>query len=177
MRTQDLEYRDAAGKRYVGFLAAPDKPSGPAVLVAHNAPGVSDFERGIARRLAGLGYVALCADYVGDGDVVAPADIPARLELPVVLVVGLRLGCLNHALLTVEAMQARGLYLAGWVANRIDPTMARATENLQALRARIKAPLLGTVRYKQNQQASQVARMLDIGQLDVRLRARSGRRS
>ncbi len=111
------------------------------------------------------------------GGALSAADIPARLGLPVVLVVGLRLGCLNHALLTVEALQARGLYLAGWIANRIDPAMARATENLQTLRARIKAPLLGTVRHVQNPQAAQLARMLDIHRLDARLKALSDKHS
>jgi dienelactone hydrolase len=78
LETRDLEYRDADGKRYVGFLARPDRPTGPAVLVAHNAPGVTDFERGVARRLAELGYVALSADYVGDGDVLTMESIGAR---------------------------------------------------------------------------------------------------
>jgi dethiobiotin synthetase len=76
-------------------------------------------------------------------------------------------------LLTVEALRARGLFLAGWVANRIDPAMARTTENLQTLRARIKAPLLGTVRHVQNPQAAQLARMLDFRRLEARLKALS----
>lgn len=78
MNTRDLEYRDAAGKRYVGFLARPEQPSGAAVLLAHNAPGVSDFERGVARRLAALGYVVLCADYNGDGEVLTMQAIQPR---------------------------------------------------------------------------------------------------
>ena len=71
--------------------------------------------------------------------------IPKRLGLPVILVVGLRLGCLNHALLTQEAIEAEGLALAGWVANRIDPAMARAEENIAALGQRLRAPLLADV--------------------------------
>lgn len=73
------------------------------------------------------------------------ADLAVRLGLPVVLVVGMRLGCLNHALLTAEAIARRGLELAGWVANRIDPAMARFEDNLDTLRARLAAPLLGVV--------------------------------
>lgn len=73
--------------------------------------------------------------------------IPKRLGLPVIVVVGLRLGCLNHALLTQEAIEAEGLALAGWVANRIDPAMARAEENIAALRQRLRAPLLADVPY------------------------------
>ena len=70
------------------------------------------------------------------------ADLAVALGLPVVLVVGLRLGCLNHALLTAEAIAARGLPLAGWVANRIDPAMDAADDNIAYLRAHLPAPLL-----------------------------------
>lgn len=73
------------------------------------------------------------------------ADLAVRLGLPVVLVVGMRLGCLNHALLTAEAIARRGLVLAGWVANRIDPDMPVFEENVAALAARIAAPCLGVV--------------------------------
>ena len=73
------------------------------------------------------------------------ADLAVALALPVILVVGLRLGCINHALLTAEAIAARGLTLAGWVANQVDPEMARRDENIAALRARLNAPLLGVV--------------------------------
>ena len=73
------------------------------------------------------------------------ADLAEQLGLPVILIVGMRLGCINHALLTEQAIAARGLKLAGWIANRIDPDMSRFEENLAALKARIKAPLLGIV--------------------------------
>ncbi len=79
MKTSELEYRGREGNRYVGYLAMPDRPDGPAVLLAHNAPGVSDFERTIAQRLAGLGYVVLCADYIGDGEMLAMEAIGPRL--------------------------------------------------------------------------------------------------
>ena len=73
------------------------------------------------------------------------ADLAQALQLPVVLVVGMRLGCLNHALLTAEAISARGLTLAGWVANQIDPDMAAQQENLLFLQRRLGAPLLAKV--------------------------------
>lgn len=73
------------------------------------------------------------------------ADLAVALALPVVLVVGLRLGCLNHALLTAEAIRADGLQLAGWVANTVDPAMACRDENIATLRQRLAAPLLGVV--------------------------------
>lgn len=73
------------------------------------------------------------------------ADLAQALGLPVLLVVGLRLGCLNHALLSAEAIRARGLTLAGWVANRIDPGMAAADDNIAFLRQRLGAPLLADI--------------------------------
>jgi dethiobiotin synthetase len=73
------------------------------------------------------------------------ADLAMVLALPVVLVVGLRLGCLNHAMLTAEAIRADGLQLAGWVANTVDPAMACRDENIETLRQRLGAPLLGVV--------------------------------
>jgi len=74
-------------------------------------------------------------------------DLAKALALPVVLVVGLRLGCLNHALLTAEAIAARGLLIAGWVANQIDPEMSRFAENLATLDQLLLAPRLGMVAY------------------------------
>src|SRR5574343_290380 len=73
------------------------------------------------------------------------ADLAVKLDLPVILVVGMRLGCINHALLTVEAIASRGLTLAGWVANRIDPAMARFEENRNTLERLLPAPRLGSV--------------------------------
>lgn len=73
------------------------------------------------------------------------ADLAVDLNLPVILVVGMRLGCLNHTLLTVEAIAARGLLLAGWVANCIDPAMSHLDENLETLQTLLPEPLLGVV--------------------------------
>jgi dethiobiotin synthetase len=71
------------------------------------------------------------------------ADLARRLGLPVVLVVGLRLGCLNHALLTAESVVSRHLPWAGWVGNHIEPAMPYAAENVAALHARLPGPCLG----------------------------------
>lgn len=78
------------------------------------------------------------------------ADLAVALDLPVILVVGVRLGCINHALLTAEAIQARGLRLAGWVANTVEPHMQLRQENVVALKERINAPLLGVVPHVAN---------------------------
>ena len=67
-------------------------------------------------------------------------DVPRRLGVPVLLVVGIRLGCLNHALLSARAIRERGVRSAGWVANRIDPRMARADDNVAELAQRLGAP-------------------------------------
>lgn len=79
------------------------------------------------------------------------ADLACALRFPVVLVVGMRLGCLNHALLTAEAICARGLTIAGWVANHIDALMERADANVATLNARLArygAPLLARVAHR-----------------------------
>lgn len=73
------------------------------------------------------------------------ADVAVALNIPVILVVGIKLGCINHALLTVEAIQARSLTLAGWVANQIEPEMPMIDENLATLKQRISAPCLSVV--------------------------------
>lgn len=96
------------------------------------------------------------------GDDRSAADLAVALDLPVILVVGLRLGCINHALLTAEAIAARGLTLAGWVANRIDPAMARSAENLATLETLLPAPLLGVVPYGPEGGAAGAARYLKL---------------
>lgn len=73
------------------------------------------------------------------------AQLAQQLNLPVILVVGLRLGCINHALLTAEAIRARGLHLAAWIANTVDPHMLYQQENIDAIQQRIGAPLLGHI--------------------------------
>jgi dethiobiotin synthetase len=76
------------------------------------------------------------------------ADVPRLLNIPVLLVVGIRLGCINHALLSAEAIRADGLHLAGWVANELEPDMPAAEENVATIAALIGAPLIGRVRWQ-----------------------------
>jgi dethiobiotin synthetase len=90
------------------------------------------------------------------------ADLARALGLPVVLVVGMRLGCLNHALLGSAAIIAAGLPLVGWVAAPIDPAMALAEENIAALQARIPAPLLGRIPQLPAWDAGRIGESLDI---------------
>lgn len=84
---------------------------------------------------AGGFHVPLSATLTG-------ADLACALGLPVILVVGLRLGCLNHAVLTAEAIRGRGLLLAGWVANEIDPQMDARDDNIRYLQHQMQAPML-----------------------------------
>lgn len=72
-------------------------------------------------------------------------EVALALELPVIVVVGLRLGCINHALLTKLAVESHGARFAGWVANTIDPAMARAKENLESLARLLGEPPLAVV--------------------------------
>lgn len=120
-------------------------------LAAHEA----GTEISLRRIVDGCRSLEMLADQViveGVGGWLAPlgrtatvADMAAVLQLPVVLVVGMRLGCLNHALLTASLIGESRLPFAGWVANCIDPEMERLSENIQTLRDRLDAPLLGVV--------------------------------
>lgn len=89
------------------------------------------------------------------------ADFARDLGAPVILVVGLRLGCINHALLTAESIAARGLKLAAWVANTVDGTMLQHGENLATLKALLPAPCLGAVPRLQEPTPSAVVSFLD----------------
>jgi dethiobiotin synthetase len=95
------------------------------------------------------------------------AELPGLLGMEVLLVVGLRLGCLNHALLTVEAIAARGYRLAGWIGNSIDPAFARRDANIATLTAMIAAPCLGIVPWLENPRVATAAAAL-AGALGLR---------
>lgn len=94
------------------------------------------------------------------------SDLAQALDLPVILVVGVRLGCISHALLTAEAIAQDGLQLAGWVANIIDPKTSRLEENLATLAERLPAPCLGRVPTLKSPTASAVAEYLQLDLLD-----------
>ena len=101
------------------------------------------------------------------GEQATLADLPIALDLPVILVVGVRLGCINHALLTAEAIARDGLRLAGWVANVLDPQTSRLDDNLRTLTERLAAPCLGRVPRLEQAGAAAVARHLDISLLGL----------
>lgn len=89
-----------------------------------------------------------------------PSDWPSRID--VILVVGMKLGCLNHALLTQEALLADGLTIAGWVANQVDPHMAFIDDNLDSLKQIMTGPFLGYVPYLAKPTAINAARYLQM---------------
>ena len=93
------------------------------------------------------------------------ADLAQCLGLPVILVVGMRLGCLNHALLTAHAIRARRIRLAGWIANHIDPAMDVVEDNIAALADRLDAPLLGEIEFSPSPDPQRAASMLDLSKL------------
>jgi dethiobiotin synthetase len=157
---------DAAGRnddveniRAASNLVLPPDIVNPYCFKAAVAPHIAAAEEGIA---IDFGHIrSCCATAMAQADLVIvegvggfrvplgshgdSADLAVALGLPVILVVGMRLGCISHALLTAEAIAARGLSIAGWVANRIDPAMARFDENLATLQTLLEAPLLGVV--------------------------------
>jgi len=93
------------------------------------------------------------------------ADLAVHWQMDVVLVVGMRLGCLNHALLTVESVERRGLNLRGWVANSIDPGFERVTENISSLENRISAPCLGIFAFEPQADLETLAQALAVDAL------------
>ncbi len=83
------------------------------------------------------------------------SDLAKALNVPVVLVVGIRLGCINHALLTAQAIHTDGAKLAGWVANVVDPDMLFIDDNIAAIETRIAAPCLARIPYQRDAVGSQ----------------------
>ncbi len=152
----------------------------PVCLRSAVAPHIAAAEEGVSIDLPalteGFGKLASRANRVlveGVGGFRVPlgasfdsADLAAALGLPVLMVVGLRLGCINHALLTAEAISARGLTLAGWIANRpTGDSMSRETENIETLRQLIPAPCIGVLPHSRTAAAEETASALDIALL------------
>lgn len=123
------------------------EPIAPHLAAAHAGIAIDgDRCREAYRRLAACSEVVVVE---GAGGAMVPLgarfdmlDLACGFGVPVLLVVGIRLGCLNHALLSALAIRARGLALAGWVANRVDPAMPEADANVATLQAALSAPLL-----------------------------------
>lgn len=98
------------------------------------------------------------------------ADLAKNLQLPVILVVGIRLGCLNHALLTFEAIVRDGLPVAGWVANCMDADMPALQENIESLRTRLPVPCLAVVPFLAEASPALVAEHFAVDSVEKLLR-------
>src|SRR5690606_25919757 len=94
------------------------------------------------------------------------SDLVRLLDIPVLLVAGVRLGCINHALLSAEAIRADGVRLLGWIANEVDPRMPSIDDNVRGIEERIDAPLLGRIGWLEgNEPVAAAAACLDINRL------------
>lgn len=186
-RNEDAEKLAAAATVAVPpELATPFLLREPAAphLVARREGVVLDIERVVG----GFHDIASLADVTiveGVGGFRVPldedrdtGDLAGALGLPVILVVGMRLGCLSHALLTAEAIAACGLRMAGWIANTVDPDMRLLDANIATLRDRLRrrhgAPLLGTIPRLPTASGDEAAAWIDVAPLVAAARATAG---
>lgn len=171
-RNEDVDILAASGS-----LALPPGVANPYLLREAAAPHIAAGLEGVqitqARIMESFGMAlkasgALVVEGVGGfrvplADGFDTADMAQAMGLPLVLVVGLRLGCLSHALLTAEAITARGLTLAGWVGNCIDLDFAHQGGNVAALADLLPGPLLGVVPWKASPTVTHAAEYVDFG--------------
>ena len=177
---QGMTNSDALQLQAVASHALPYQQVNPVALEPAIAPHIAANEAGkrlSASRLTGFcrGLSLLPVDLVvieGAGGWRVPineretlANVACELNCAVIVVVGMRLGCLNHTLLTVEAIRRDGLKIAGWVANIIDPDMPRLNENIDTLKQRIAEPCLGIVPRLDDLSPQQVASYLTVPEL------------
>lgn len=170
-----LVNEDVTAMRAASNVEAPLELVNPYCFEPPIAPHIAAAQKGVridVERIASAydGLAALADRIVveGAGGFRVPlgpgidtADLARRLALPVVIVVGMRLGCLNHALLTADAVRAAGLHLAGWAASHVDPDMMCADDNVEALKARIGAPLVARIPYTRAPDAASLAHYVD----------------
>ena len=170
---------DALALQAAGEPGIPYADINPYALEHPLAPELAARDAGVEVDLptilaahARLGALADAVVVEGVGGWAAPlsaslmqADLVRALRLPVLLVVGLRLGCINHALLSARAIAADGVHLAGWVASHVDPEMERVEDNLGILRARLPAPCWGVLPHAPGADPAALARHLRIPQL------------
>jgi dethiobiotin synthetase len=155
-RNEDAEALLAASRPGLAYADV-----NPIALPLPTAPEIAAAEAGIQVALAPLeaafarlGAQAQLRVVEGVGGWLAPlspslmqADLVRRLQLPVLLVVGLRLGCINHALLTLRALRADGVHALGWIGSAVDPDFAHAEAYRAILRARLDLPCLGILEH------------------------------
>jgi dethiobiotin synthetase len=178
-RDGELHNDDAAMLRAAGNVNLPQHITTPFMLREPCAPHIAAALEGVT--IEPVPIIAAYAEILGASDATVvegvggfcvpfsddfdSAGLAVQLGLPVVLVVGMRLGCISHALLTAEAIVARGLVLAGWVANLVDPDMRFVDENISALEQRMPAPLLGRVPRLETPSAAEAAAFIELAGL------------
>lgn len=159
MRDGELQNDDALALRAAAGLESPYEILNPYCFAPPIAPHLAAAEQGVTIELAPIEQayrrLAAASELVvveGAGGWLVPigpdrtmADVALALGLPVVMVVGLRLGCLNHALLTAAAVAASGATLCGWIGSQVDPAMVRLDENLATLDRHLGVPCLGVL--------------------------------
>ncbi|QVM91052.1 dethiobiotin synthase [Pseudomonas entomophila] len=178
---KELRNSDALALIDESSIKLPYEAVNPFAFEPAIAPHVAAREAGVALNVSTLSdamrhVLAQGADFTlieGAGgwrvplsDTANLSDLAIALKLPVILVVGVRLGCINHALLSAEAIALDGLQLAGWVANIVDPRTSRLEENLSSLAERLPAPCLGRVPWLKQAGADAVAEHLQLDLLD-----------
>jgi dethiobiotin synthetase len=150
---------DVVALEAAGNVSAPRAVRNPYAFAPAIAPHLAAAQAGVKIELGRIDFayreLALVADRIvveGAGGAFSPLDdqhdmldIASTIGLPVLLVVGMRLGCLNHALLSALAIRARGLTLAGWVANAIEPALPCFDKNVATIERRLAAPRLATL--------------------------------
>ncbi|MEZ5461236.1 dethiobiotin synthase [Dokdonella sp.] len=134
-------------------------PIAPHLAARENAACISIAQIRAAHARLATGNRFVVVEGVGGwlaplGDDLMQSDLVRSLDVPVILVVGMRLGCINHAVLTARAIAEDGCRLMGWIANRMDPDMLRFEANIESIRQRIHAPLLGTMDHAEDPAAS-----------------------
>ncbi|MGE9550743.1 dethiobiotin synthase [Erwinia amylovora] len=161
MTAQGIRNGDALALQRNSVLSVPYECINPLAFLEPTSPHIVSAEEGrpihVSQLSAGLAELTSQADWVlteGAGGWFTPlseettfADWVLQEQLPVVLVVGVKLGCINHAMLTAQAIQASGLRLAGWIANDILPPGKRHADYLATLKKRLPAPMLGEIPY------------------------------
>lgn len=173
LRNGDAETLIAQCSRTPSYQAinpyAFEPPIAPHIAAAETGVTI-DLESlvGQARQLAGQ-VDRFLVEGVGGwlvplSDSATTADLAKRLGYPVLLVVGVRLGCINHALLTAAAIAQQGMTLAGWIANGVDPDCARPEAIVDTLQARLSAPLLGSIPWLENPLPERLAGYLRLSE-------------
>lgn len=177
--SENGQWRDVEWLRAAGNIDVSRELINPYALDAPIAPHLAAAHQGIEIDLmniaAAFQVLKNRADFVvveGVGGFRVPvnlrqdtSDLARLLDLPVILVVGMRLGCINHALLTAQAIQQAGLSLGGWVANCIDPDCRALDENITTLRHRLNCPLIGIVPFSGAIDRRALSQHLDISNL------------